>query len=180
MVRFFNFDHTELLCTLNHPKETLIRHKLCSVVSFFDYNEFNKRGKASRLVTDAQMQWQVVTLKRTYATIIFFWAGSTVSGTIYFVNPLVISRLGNIGILLCIVIAILNSYSKMLPFVTTTFSHSHTSRKHSQPKLLHWTWLDTERQYQVHCGTNIGCLLSAVCCCARCNTSRRNFATLPC
>lgn len=56
MARFFNFDHTELLCTLNHPKETLIRHKLCSVLSFFDHNEFNKRGKASRLVTDAQIQ----------------------------------------------------------------------------------------------------------------------------
>ena len=37
-------------------KETLIRHKLCSVLSVFDDNDLNKRGQTSRLVTDAQIR----------------------------------------------------------------------------------------------------------------------------
>ena len=43
MALFFNFDHTKLLFILNHTKETLIRHKLCSVLSVFYDNNFNKR-----------------------------------------------------------------------------------------------------------------------------------------
>ena len=162
-------------------KETLIRHKLSSVLSVFDDNDFNKRGKASRLVTEAQIQSQVVTLKRTYATIIFFWVGSTVSGTIYFVNPLVTSWLGNIGILLCIVIAIISSYSKCYP---TLRPHSATAtRLTSTVNPSYSTGHGSIQKGSINCildTTNIGCLLSAVCCCARYNAPRRNFAILPC
>ena len=58
---------------------------------------------------------QVVTLKRTYLTIIVFWAISIVAATMYFVNPFVTSWIGNIGIILCLITSIL-SYTKI--FIT--------------------------------------------------------------
>ena len=49
-------------------------------------------------------------MKRSYAIITILWAGATVSGTIYFVNPLVTSWIGNVGIKLCLITSIF-SYS---------------------------------------------------------------------
>ena len=53
---------------------------------------------------------QVVTLKRSYAIITILWAGATVAGAIYFVNPLVSSWIGNVGVILCLITSIF-SYS---------------------------------------------------------------------
>ena len=53
---------------------------------------------------------QVVTLKRSYAIITILWAGASVAGTIYFVNPLVSSWIGIVGVILCLITSIF-SYS---------------------------------------------------------------------
>ena len=46
---------------------------------------------------------QIVTLKRTYLTVIVFWAASIVGTTMYFWDPLITSWCGNIGTVLCLV-----------------------------------------------------------------------------
>ena len=55
---------------------------------------------------------QVVTLKRTYATITLFWFVSTINGTMYLLNPLITYWSANIGIALCLVTSIL-AYSRI-------------------------------------------------------------------
>ena len=55
---------------------------------------------------------QVVTLKRTYLTVIVFWAVSIVCTTMYFWNPLITFWYGNIAIPLCLVTSAL-SYTKI-------------------------------------------------------------------
>ena len=55
---------------------------------------------------------QVVTLKRTYLTVIVFWVVSIVTGTIYLWNPLITRWYGSIGIPLCLVTSIF-SYTKI-------------------------------------------------------------------
>ena len=85
---------------------------------------------------------QVVTLKRTYITITILWVGSILAGTIYFVNPLVTSWLGNIGILLCIVISIF-SYSKI--FLTLRYVHIQPQQRISQAQSNQATPLNMAR-----------------------------------
>jgi len=85
---------------------------------------------------------QVVTLKRTYITITILWVGSIVAGTMYFVNPLVTSWLGNLGILLCIVISII-SYSKI--FLTLRYNHIQPQQCISQAKSNQATLLNMAR-----------------------------------
>ena len=55
---------------------------------------------------------QVVTLKRSYVIITILWAGATVAGTIYLVNPLVSSWIGNVSVILCLTTSIF-SYSNI-------------------------------------------------------------------
>ena len=85
---------------------------------------------------------QVVTLKRTYITITILWVGCIVAGTMYFVNPLVNSWLGNLGILLCIVISIV-SYSKM--FLTLRYNHIQPQQRISQAQSTQATPLNMAR-----------------------------------
>ena len=85
---------------------------------------------------------QVVTLKRSYIAITILWVGSIHAGTIYFVNPLVTSWLGNIGILLCIVISIV-SYSKI--FLTLRYNHIQPQQCISQAQSNQATLLNMAR-----------------------------------
>ena len=55
---------------------------------------------------------QVVTLKRTYATITLLWLVSTINATMYLLNPLITCWSANIGIALCLVTSIL-AYSRI-------------------------------------------------------------------
>ena len=55
---------------------------------------------------------QVVTLKRAYAIITILWAITIVAATMHFVNHVVASWIGNIGIILCLITSIL-SYTKI-------------------------------------------------------------------
>ena len=50
---------------------------------------------------------QVVTLKRTYATITLLWLVSTINATMYLLNPQITYLSANIGIALCLVTSIL-------------------------------------------------------------------------
>ena len=50
---------------------------------------------------------QVVTLKRTYATITLLWLVSTINATMYLLNPQITCLSANIGIALCLVTSIL-------------------------------------------------------------------------
>ena len=55
---------------------------------------------------------QVVTLKRTYATITLLWLASTINATMYLLNPQITYLSANIGIALCLVTSIL-AYSRI-------------------------------------------------------------------
>ena len=55
---------------------------------------------------------QVVTLKRTYATITLLWLVSTINATMYLLNPQITYLSANIGIALCLVTSIL-AYSRI-------------------------------------------------------------------
>ena len=97
---------------------------------------------------------QIVTLKKTYVVMLIFWVCSIVAATMYIVNTLVTSWWAN---MVTFTLHVSSPRSSLIPkfsllCVTIQFSHRNKSRKHSQPKQLHWTWLDTERQYQVLCG----------------------------
>ena len=55
---------------------------------------------------------EVVTIKRTYLTIIAFWVASIAGATTYLWNPLITTRFSSIVLLLCLVITIF-SYAKI-------------------------------------------------------------------
>ena len=63
---------------------------------------------------------QVITLKRTYLTIIFLWAISSFAATTYFVSPVAHPWFGNIALSLCLAISIF-SYTKI--FLTLRYNH---------------------------------------------------------
>ena len=63
---------------------------------------------------------QVVTLKRTYLTIIFLWAISSFAATTYLVSPVAHPWFGNIGLSLCLAISLF-SYTKI--FLTLRYNH---------------------------------------------------------
>ena len=104
---------------------------------------------------------QVVTLKRTYIAITILWVGSIHAGTIYFVNPLVTSWLGNIGILLCIVISIV-SYSKI--FLTLRYNHIQPQQCISQAQSTQATPLNMGR-YRKAVSSTLWIQVTLVVCC---------------
>ena len=73
---------------------------------------------------------QIVTLKRTYLTVIVFWTVSTVGTTMYFWDPLITSWCGKIGTVLCLVTSVF-SYTKM--FLTLRHNHVQSHVSEGQP-----------------------------------------------
>ena len=72
---------------------------------------------------------QVVTLKRTYLTIIFLWTISSFAATTYFVRPVAHPWFGNIGLSLCLAISLF-SYTKI--FLTLRYNHIQPQQHASQ------------------------------------------------
>ena len=83
---------------------------------------------------------QVVTLKRTYLTIIFLWAISSFAATTYFVSPVAHPWFGNIGLSLCLAISLF-SYTKI--FLTLRYNHIQPQQHVSQAQSNQATQLKT-------------------------------------
>ena len=109
---------------------------------------------------------QVVTLKRTYATITLLWLVSTINATMYLLNPQITYLSANVGIALCLVTSIL-VYSRI--FLTLRHNqiqvqgHVSQAQQRQSPAIPLNIARYRKAGFQCTVGaSNSGCLLSAV------------------